>query len=315
MAELYSPAFASYRHGIMRTPSASCLLACLVLGVAQHAAAEPLELAFPPHPPVETLELRLGMSDLRFTYARPATGGETELFGGLVPFGERWLMGGALPAAFETSTTVYLNGIQLLAGTYTVSIVPEVHDWMLIFNNEPGVERVSAFNPKFDAAEVPAIPTEAPTHTENFTLHLDHLHSNGATLTVNWGTVTAPISLRVPADLRLKRELAPVEAGEATLTPEGYHAAARYYYEQRRALETALTWIDHALEAPEARIEKLILKARILEALERPEAALEAAQAAHDTAEQVGVDALQHLWHTQKLLQHLQPQQTPTDND
>ena len=65
--------------------------------------------------------------------------------GGVVPYGQRWSLGGDEPTTLQLSGGANLGGIALAAGTYTLSAIPaQSGPWQFFINS--GSTEVGTFN-------------------------------------------------------------------------------------------------------------------------------------------------------------------------
>ncbi|NNC63013.1 MAG: DUF2911 domain-containing protein, partial [Eudoraea sp.] len=79
---------------------------------------------------------------------------------------------------------------------------------------------------------------------ESFTITIDDLHNNGATLGMLWENTYVGVPFTVPSKEMTMKSIESVMAG-----PSGndYFAAASYYYQEGGDLEQAKKWIDKAV--------------------------------------------------------------------
>merc|ERR1712232_107886 len=83
-----------------------------------------------------------------------------------------------------------------------------------------------------------------PMPIETFTITVDDLHNNGATLGMLWENVYVGVPFTVPTQEKTVKSIETVMSGPSA---NDYYAAASYYYDEGKDLEKAKEWIDKAV--------------------------------------------------------------------
>jgi Protein of unknown function (DUF2911) len=141
--------------------------------------------AVPPRvSPASLAVLRYKDTYIKITYCQPQKRGR-EIFGGLVPYGQVWRTGANEATEITITKDVFINGLMITAGTYSVFTVPDEDKWTVILNKELGLWGSYNYNYKNDLLrfEVP-VQTDT-TVTESFTIKFDQ-RNNMADLLLLW---------------------------------------------------------------------------------------------------------------------------------
>lgn len=134
-------------------------------------------------PAVES-EFTVKGTDFKLTYGSPQKRGRS-LFGGIVPYGERWRTGANRASHFSTSNDIYISGNRVPAGEYTLFTIPEEDGGTLIINKQTG-QNGQSYDSSRDLMRVPMMRTENTEDVEGFTLQV--VESNqGGSLEILWG--------------------------------------------------------------------------------------------------------------------------------
>ena len=83
-----------------------------------------------------------------------------------------------------------------------------------------------------------------PFDVESFTMSIDALHNNGATLGIYWEKAYVGVPFEVPTEEKAVKSIENVMNGP---TANDYFAAASYYHEEGKDLSKAKEWIDKAV--------------------------------------------------------------------
>jgi hypothetical protein len=93
--------------------------------------------------------LRYKDTYIKITYCQPRTRGR-EIFGALVPYGQVWRTGANEATEITLTKDVFINGMMITAGTYSVFTIPDKEKWVIIFNKELGLWGSYNYNYKND---------------------------------------------------------------------------------------------------------------------------------------------------------------------
>lgn len=252
----------------------------MVTGFAFAALAQAPRVEFPAPSPASTVKQRVGLTDIEIVYSRPGVKGRT-IFGGLVPYGEVWRTGANQSTKVTFSTPVKINGTQVPAGTYALYTIPKANEWTVILYKNTALASTADYDPNDDIARVNVKPVKLSQAVESFTIDVNDIRDESATLNLTWDKTRVSVKLEV----ELKSRLVPqIEAAMAA--PEGtkpYYQAAMFYYDHGLDLEKARKWIDAAVAEREAHF-TVHLKAKILAKLGDKAGAIAAAKLSTELA-------------------------------
>lgn len=203
------------------------------------------QVRIPETSPKAAIKQVVGLTDVEITYSRPSARGRAVL-GNLVPFGQLWRTGANDNTVISFSDDVVINGKTLKKGKYSLYTIPNVQNWEVLFYTTTD----NWGNPKeFDEAKVAlktTVKEEALTKpVETFTIAINNLDTNSATLDISWENSYVALKFEVPTK---KIAIASIEKTLAGPVPEEFYSAAQYYYQSNADIEKARVYIDKAVE-------------------------------------------------------------------
>jgi hypothetical protein len=191
---------------------AAVLALAVTLATSAPVAAQDLHSSRRPSP-VGIAKALMGDTYVKVTYGRPYMRGRA-IFGGagesttyLVPFGEVWRTGANEATELTTTGPLWIEGMRLEAGTYSIFSVPGETSWSIHFSPELGLdgtnrmdEATGQFLPAFDP-EDDVLRVEVPSHTseevvDQFTIELERT-PQGADLVFSWERTEVRVSLHL----------------------------------------------------------------------------------------------------------------------
>ena len=98
------------------------------------------------------------------------------------------------------------------------------------------------------AAKTTAQVYTMPVDVESFTITIDDLHNNGATLGMLWEKTYVGVKFEVPTDLAVSNDIERVLNGPGA---GDYYAAAVYYSSANKDINQAKEWMDKAMAMTE----------------------------------------------------------------
>ena len=84
--------------------------------------------------PHESIKATVGGAELSIVYGRPSVRGR-KIFGALVPYDEIWCPGADEATMLSTSRPLQFGDVRLMAGEYSLWILPTATTWTLTFNS------------------------------------------------------------------------------------------------------------------------------------------------------------------------------------
>jgi len=133
-------------------------------------------------------------ANIVITFGQPARRGRL-LFGGIVPWNERWRTGANRATHFRTDRDLVLGGLDVPAGEYTLFTIPAPDGGTLIVNRETG-QNGNNYDPQQDLGRVPMEIRELEPSVENFTIEAVETAESGE-LRLMWGETVFVVPFRV----------------------------------------------------------------------------------------------------------------------
>lgn len=246
--------------------------------------AQSPKIDFPAPSPTATLKQRVGVTDIEIVYSRPGVKGR-KVFGGLEPYGVVWRTGANNPTKITFSTDVKFGGKDVPAGTYGLYSIPGESEWSVIINRI-GEKDWGAYNysEKNDVARVKVKAMALPQPVETFTIDLNDIKNESATLNLIWEKTRVPVKIEVDVVSKVRPQLEALMASDSDKKP--YFAAAMFYFENGGDLKKALEWMDAGLKEQPGAFYMVYRKGLILAKMGDKAGALAAAKASKEGAAQ-----------------------------
>ena len=202
------------------------------------------QIKTPAPSPMQTLEQTVGLTDVTLKYSRPSVKGRT-IFGGLVPFDAMWRTGANQNSMITFSDDVLIADTTVKAGTYAIFTKPGAVNWEVYFYNDTqnwGTPK--QWDDTKVVAKVVAKTYQMPTSVETFTMAINDLKIDGATLEIIWDKTYVSVGFKVMTDKMVSDSIDKVMGGPSAAD---YYSAAVYYLEADKDINQAKTWIDAAV--------------------------------------------------------------------
>ncbi len=269
----------------MNSKAASfCLSALAPLALASGLLAQPAQVQFPAPSPACTLKQRVGLTDIEIVYSRPGVK-DRPIFGGIVPYGEVWRTGANASTKISFSTPVQLDGHEVPAGTYALFTIPTEDEWTIILSKDTKGYGAFGYSQANDLLRFKAKPIGLPIKVESFTIDINHIRDESATMVLLWDETCVPIKIEVDVSSKVLPEIETAMAAPGKKSAELYFQAATFYFDHDQDLKKALAWLDSGLQdKPEIAFELLYLKAKILAKQGDKDGAIAAAKASSELA-------------------------------
>ncbi|WP_297706947.1 DUF2911 domain-containing protein [uncultured Eudoraea sp.] len=216
------------------------LLICVVMGSISMNG----QITTPAASPAAKIMQTVGLTDVTVEYSRPSMRGRT-IFGDLVPYDKLWRTGANKNSMVTFSDDVTIAGQNVKAGSYAIFTKPGLTSWEVIFysdtNNWGTPEN---WDDSKVAAKTNVEVYTMPSDVESFTMSIDDLHNNGATLGMMWEKAYVGVSFEVPTVAKAIESIESVMNGPSA---NDYFSAASFYFEEGKDLSKAKEWIDKAV--------------------------------------------------------------------
>jgi hypothetical protein len=236
------------------------------------AAPQPAapSIRFPELPqasPVCTNLQRVGLTDVKIVYSRPGKRHHA-IFAGIIPYNNLWRTGDNASTKISFSTPVRLggaDGAEIPAGEYGLYTIPDEKAWTVILNKDAGLWGTDDYDPRKDVARFKVAPVKIDPPVETFTIDVNDLQDDSATINLIWDRVRVPVKVEVSLVSDLLVKIQASMDSSARKTPDTYLRAATFYFDHTRDLTQALLWVNSGLLKPSPISYQLLhLKARIL---------------------------------------------------
>ncbi|GAA4465085.1 DUF2911 domain-containing protein [Nibrella saemangeumensis] len=242
------------------------------------------QLNLPEPSPSATVQQKIGFTDVKISYSRPAVKGRTT-FGGLVPWGKLWRTGASEATIVTFSDPVTIAGKPLPAGSYSLFTIPAPQQWTIIFNKHVGGHGTDGYEEKNDVLRFTVKQDSSLRFYETFTIEVQDLVHNQANLYLNWANTSVRFPVVSNADERITAEIADWINVKKENSPSLYYQAALYYFDQQKDTRQALEWATKAVQLKPA-FNYLHLQAKLLAQSGHFKGAIEAARQSAQAAQQ-----------------------------
>ncbi len=239
--------------------------------------------------PSSKVEQTVGLTNVSIDYSRPGAKGRT-VYGDLVPYGKNWRTGANANTVITFDENVKINGQELKKGKYALYTTPKADSWDVIFYSATdnwGLPKT------WDESKVALRTTVKPETlnkpVESFTISLNNLSNDSATLDLAWERTMVSVPFTVPTN---KVAMNSIEKALAGPSAGDYFSAAQYFYQTENDLNKALSWINNAVsltpEGKDTPFWYLRLKSLIQAKLGDKKGAIATAKSSLDGAKKAG---------------------------
>lgn len=139
-------------------------------------------------------EFSFNGAEFHVSYGSPSKRGRT-IFGGIVPYGERWRTGANRATHFETSADLTIGDLEVPAGEYTLFTIPEEDGGILMINRQTG-QNGQSYDPERDLGRVPMEVETKDDVTEHFTITVEE-QGEGGVLKLIWDRTVYSVDFEI----------------------------------------------------------------------------------------------------------------------
>jgi len=254
------------------------LLLASGLALAGGTGAQIPAVTTPASPPIRFPELpqaspictnlqRVGLTDIKIIYSRPSKKRHA-IFGGIVSYNNLWRTGDNASTKISFSTPVKLGGAdgkEVPAGQYGLYTIPDEKVWTVILNKDAGLWGTDNYDYKKDVARFTVTPEKIDPPVETFTIDINDIQDDSATINLIWDRVRVPIKVELNQVGDLLVKLQASMNSPVTKPAQTYLRAATFYFDHTKDLGQALLWVNAGLARPSPIAYQLLyLKAKIL---------------------------------------------------
>lgn len=237
--------------------SLTLLLLCGLLSFSLQA-----QIKTPAPSPMCEVKQTVGLSDFTIEYSRPSAKGRTIFAAdGLVPFGGLWRTGANASTKVNFSDAVMIGGQEVPAGKYALYTIPNADEWTIIFHknlNHWGTGG-KAYKETEDQVRLTVKSKKTGYTVETFTMGFDNIKTDQCDLVILWENTMVNIPIKLDVDTRVMNNIEKVMSG---VSRGDYYTAARYFYDNDKDMNQALTWVKKA-NAMDAKFWQLRLQSEI----------------------------------------------------
>ena len=273
----------SLRNRLLRT----LILGAIIVAPVRAQSQTGPRINAPAASPASTVKQRVGFTDVEIVYARPSMKGR-KIFGGLLPFGEVWRTGANAATKVTFSTPCKIGGTELPAGSYALYSIPGAKEWTVILNKVTGEWGAYSYKQENDAVRVKAKPVSLNVPVETFTIDINDIRTESATLNLIWEKTRVPLKFEVDVIKPTVAQIDSVMSSGQSLSPQVYYTAAMFYFDNGLDLQKAKAWAEEATKGDKPTFFMLHGKAKILAKLGDKAGATEAARKSIEVAQAQG---------------------------
>jgi hypothetical protein len=256
------------------------------------------QLKTPAPSTTQVVKQDFALSTIELSYSRPGVKGR-DVFGDLVPYGKVWRTGANQATTLTFGEEVMIGGTKVPAGKYGLLTIPDKNSWTIIITKQLNVTSPTAYEQDKDVVRVNAKPGSSKEKVETFTIEFANVKSTTCDLQIKWDNTEVSFPITVEVD---KKVMAQIDQ-QIIKDSRPYFAAAMYYMENNKDLNTALEWFDKAAAQNTAAFWVEHQRANCLAKLGKKEEAKKAAQKSMTMAKDAKNDDYVRL--NEKLLEEL----------
>ena len=210
--------------------------------------------------PASAIEQMVGLTEIEVEYSRPSKRGR-EIFGNVVPFGKIWRTGADNCTTISFSTDVFfisnasIDGVKISktkiikAGKYSIFSIPNKESWDVILYSDTdlwGVPRDWDENKIVFKSNYQINKSANNSVKEMFAISFDNVTNNDVDMIFSWDDVSVKVNIVVPTRRIVSDNIKKVMGGSPS--PSDYYSAAVYYKQENINMDTALKWINKAID-------------------------------------------------------------------
>ncbi|MGL2966162.1 DUF2911 domain-containing protein [Flavobacterium sp. XGLA_31] len=215
------------------------VIATLIANFVLHA-----QVKTPQASPHSVLTQVVGLTEVTVDYSRPSAKGRV-VFGDLVPFGKLWRTGANANTTVTFSDDVVIKGTTLKKGKYALYTTPKADMWEVIFYSDTdNWGTPENWNVNKVAYTTNVDPMTLGNAVESFTISINNLTNDSATLDIAWEKTMVSLKFEVPTQ---KTAMATIEKTLAGPTAGDYFAAGQYLYQSNGDMSKALEYVNKAV--------------------------------------------------------------------
>ena len=198
--------------------------------------------------PASEIEQMVGLTEVEVEYSRPSKRGR-DIFGNVVPFGKIWRTGADNCTTISFSTDVVIDSQTIQSGKYSIFSIPNKESWDVILYSDTDLWGVPRDWDEDKIVFKSTYKTNKPivnSINETFTISFLNITNNDVDMKFSWDYVSVSVNIVVPTKKIVSENIKQVMSGSPS--PSDYYSAAVYYKQENMNLDTALKWINRAID-------------------------------------------------------------------
>lgn len=205
------------------------------------------QLQTPQISPLQVVEQRVGITDIKVSYHRPSVKNRI-IFGDLVPYDKIWRTGANDNTTIEFSESVRIQNQEISAGKYAIYTIPNMRSWEIIFyadTDNSGLPDV--WEDEKVVARFRGEVSSLPLSYESFSIGFDRISHDSVDLIFLWEKTFVHITIKLNTDMLVMKSIE--ETMENSPSLSDYYDAAVYYLETDKDMYKAILWMNKAIDA------------------------------------------------------------------
>ena len=210
--------------------------------------------------PASSIEQMVGLTEIEVEYSRPSKRGR-DIFGNVVPYGKIWRTGADNCTTISFSTDVFfisntsIDGVKISktkiikSGKYSIFSIPNKESWDVLLYSDTdlwGVPRDWDENKIVFKSNYQINKSANNSVKEMFAISFDNVTNNDVDMIFSWDDVSVKVNIVVPTRRIVSDNIKKVMGGSPS--PSDYYSAAVYYKQENINMDTALKWINKAID-------------------------------------------------------------------
>ena len=198
--------------------------------------------------PASSIEQMVGLTEIEVEYSRPSKRGR-DIFGNVVPYGKIWRTGADNCTTISFSTDVVIDSQTIQSGKYSIFSIPNKESWDVILYSDTelwGVPRDWDEDKIVFKSNYQINKSANSSVKEMFTISFDNVTNNDVDMIFSWDDVSVTVNIVVPTRRIVSDNIKKVMGSSPS--PSDYYSAAVYYKQENINMDTALKWINKAID-------------------------------------------------------------------
>ena len=221
-------------------------LVCLIVSFPLFLSGQTQLLTTPTASPQATVSQRIGLTDVKVVYHRPAAK-DRDIWGQLVPTGQVWRAGANENTIIHFSTDVAVEGQTLAAGTSGLHLEVGAEKSIVIFSHNSTSWGSFSYNPQEDALRVEVANTKSPHFYEYLTYEFLPEGNNSGICALSWGDRRIAFRFGVDLEATVFASINNELRDKAGWTWQGWNEAANYSLQNNIHLQQGLAWATRSV--------------------------------------------------------------------